>query len=122
MHRLFVYGTLQEGCGNHRYLAGARLLRRARTRPEYTLVSLGGFPGLLDGGGTAVVGEVYAVDDRMLAAIDRLEGHPHFYERVSVRLARRLRAEGYVLRSGAKERYPLIGSGDWRSYQCGSRS
>jgi len=84
-------------------------------------VNLGSFPGLLEGGGTGVLGEVYEVDDTTLAAIDRLEGHPRFYERVQLRLARGLRVEGYILRRAGAERYPLIESGDWRSYRCGSR-
>lgn len=41
---------------------------------------------MIDGGETAVVGEVYNVDVVTLAAPDRLEGHPRFYRRRSIRL------------------------------------
>ena len=121
MHTLFVYGSLLEGLGNHRYLMGARLVRHARTAPAYTLVSLGGFPGLLEVGTTRVVGEVYEVDDETLVAVDRLEGHPGHYERVPIRLERRFRAEGYVLRRAGAASYPIVEGGDWRRYLCASR-
>ena len=121
MHTLFVYGSLLEGLGNHRYLKDARLVRHARTAPAYTLVSLGGFPGLLEGGTMRVLGEVYEVDDETLAAVDRLEGHPSYYERVPVRLERRFRAEGYVLRRGGAASHPIVEGGNWRRYLCASK-
>ena len=114
MSRLFVYGSLLEGLSHHRRLEGAKLLRYARTSPAYTLVSLGRFPGLVEGGATRVAGEVYEVDDATLAALDVFEGAPHLYERVPVRLERGARAEGYVLRAERAEGYPVVPSGDWR--------
>ena len=39
--KVFVYGTLLSGEGNHRHLRGARMLAVRRTEPRYTLVSLG---------------------------------------------------------------------------------
>ena len=47
--KIFVYGTLLSGEGNHRQLRGARPLAVRRTEPRYTLVSLGPYPALLDG-------------------------------------------------------------------------
>ena len=84
---LFVYGTLLRGQRNHSSLAAAQYLGRVRTAASYTLVSLGPFPALREGGSAAVEGELYEVDPAILAALDRLEGHPDFYRRGTVLLA-----------------------------------
>ena len=63
-YRVFVYGTLLSGFGNHaRLLAGrSKMIGEAQTYAEYTMVSLGGFPGVIEGGDTSIQGEVYEVD------------------------------------------------------------
>ncbi|HEY1697927.1 MAG TPA: gamma-glutamylcyclotransferase family protein [Polyangiaceae bacterium] len=120
--RVFVYGTLLSGEGNHRQLRGARRLYVRRTEPRYTLVSLGRFPALLEDGTTSVVGEVYEVDDELLSQLDRFEGVPTLYRRERVQLLCGESVEGYVLARPRARRYPLIASGDWRDFQCVSRS
>lgn len=83
--KIFVYGTLKRGYGNNRLLDGAKFISEAHTPAEYTMVSLGGFPGVIRGGETSIVGELWEVEDPIqLARIDRLEGHPNFYERHEV--------------------------------------
>ena len=119
--RLFVYGTLQSGEGNHRLLRAARMLGKRRTEARYTLLSLGAFPAMLGGGTTSVVGELYDVDDSTLAAVDRLEGHPHLYRRQRVHLLGGEAAEGYLLTAGRRGRRPIIEGGDWRRYRCESK-
>jgi gamma-glutamylcyclotransferase (GGCT)/AIG2-like uncharacterized protein YtfP len=129
--RVFVYGTLLAGEPNHRRLSEdaygdparepAKLLYRVCTRPEFTLYNLGYFPGVVAKGGTAVAGEVYEVGAEVLAALDRLEGHPHHYRREERILADGTRAwiyvyahevrDGDVDYDGARR----IASGDWRS-------
>ncbi|MBI2388662.1 MAG: gamma-glutamylcyclotransferase [Deltaproteobacteria bacterium] len=113
----FVYGTLLRGESNHRLLQSARLVSIAITAPRYLLVDLGAFPAMLDSGRTAVRGEVFACDAATLAALDRLEGHPRFYERRDVVLARGpAGAQAYFLnepRAGAQ----AIRSGDWRAHR-----
>ncbi len=61
------------------------------------MVSLGAYPGIIAGGSTAIVGEVYEVDEATLAELDRLEGHPEFYRRTEIALADGARVEAYVL-------------------------
>ena len=73
---VFVYGTLLFGERNHGLLVSARLVGEARTLPAFQLHDLGPYPGLVAGGEHAIVGEVYAVDDATLAALDRLEAPP----------------------------------------------
>ena len=85
MTPVFVYGTLKRGHGNHELLMhGARFVGEATTvegfkiyqhdRPVYPMAK----PAPAD---CQLRGEVWLVDDRTLAALDRLEGNGHFYER-----------------------------------------
>lgn len=110
---VFVYGTLRAGEANHDLLAGHERLGPARTEPRFELVDLGAYPALVPGGDTAIVGEVYRVDGPTLAALDRLEGHPHFYKRVAVRLHDGRLAQAYVLPADAVAGRPRISGGDW---------
>ena len=85
MPKLFVYGTLKQGHGNHKYfLSKAKLLGKFITPPKYTMYSLGGFPGVIDAGETSIHGEVYEVTDEEFARIDRLEGYPSMYTRKQI--------------------------------------
>ena len=116
--RIFVYGTLRSGETNHCRLQGSRLLGHHRTEPGYTLVrlraSLGGYPALLEGGTTSVPGEVYDVEEGILPALDRFEGHPHFYQRKSIRLLGITDVEAYVLLPAHAERAEVIAGGEWQ--------
>jgi len=83
---LFVYGTLRQGGPNHALLAAARLVGAATTAERYALF-VDGIPFLASVPAVHHVrGEVYAVDAATLAEIDRLEGHPKWYERRPVRV------------------------------------
>jgi gamma-glutamylaminecyclotransferase len=86
-HRVFVYGTLKEGHGNHnRILKSAIGLGDGEI--EGIMFHKGGFPALslFEKWGT-IKGEVYQVTDEELAMMDRLEGHPTWYRRISVDIA-----------------------------------
>jgi gamma-glutamylaminecyclotransferase len=61
-----------------------------------------------------VVGEVYEVDAEMLAQVDALEEHPHFFRREMVRLEGEGDAFVYVVTSETARGRPRIPSGDWR--------
>ena len=112
---LFVYGTLRNGAENHAELNGARYAGRARTEAAYELVDLGAYPALVEGGATAIVGEVYEVDDTLLRRLDVFEEVPEVYERKLVRLALDAThpVEAYVMRREQALRAPRIASGDW---------
>jgi gamma-glutamylcyclotransferase (GGCT)/AIG2-like uncharacterized protein YtfP len=116
--RIFVYGTLRVGESNSHLLDGHELVARVRTEASFELVSLGAFPAMIAGGATAVVGEVYDVDPQTLAALDRLEGHPHFYRRTLIQLEDGDEVLAYLLspehaRRARRDRRPRIPSGDW---------
>jgi gamma-glutamylaminecyclotransferase len=116
---LFVYGTLMRGEANAGRLAGARFVGPARTVAGFRLVALQGYPGLCQGGGGAVAGELYLVDARMLASLDEFEGHPTLFRRSVVPLAGGGSAEAYLAPAAAARGAPVIPEGDWRRHRLG---
>lgn len=72
---VFVYGTLLRGEGNNDLLTTAEFVGAARTAKGWRLYSCGAFPAMVRYAGAGrVVGEVWSVDARTLAALDWLEG------------------------------------------------
>jgi gamma-glutamylaminecyclotransferase len=83
---LFVYGTLRRTGANHALISAATFVDVATTVERYALF-VDDIPYLAPAPPVhRVRGEVYAVDAAMLAEIDRLEGHPTWYERRPVRV------------------------------------
>ena len=111
---VFVYGTLLRGESNAYLLAGAQYLGHAHTGPGFELVDLGAYPAMTPGGNSSVAGELYAVDSRTLATLDRLEGHPDYYRRTGIVLSDGTGAQTYVMSPDRVLGYPRIESGDWR--------
>ena len=124
-----VYGTLRRGEGLHRMIASCRCLGTFRTAPTYSLYSLGGCPGLREGGSTAVTVEVYEIADRsLLEQLDHVEGA---YDRKPVALAERADVDDYrKIPDGVEvyvyKRQPEVGrlieSGDWIAFERGRRA
>lgn len=108
LHKVFVYGTLKTGEPNHHWFdkdkeGYYKFLFNAKTKEKFPLIIATEFniPFLLyspgkryiisinrvkcikynSGSGQNVMGEVYEVDDKVLAKLDILEEHPDFYVR-----------------------------------------
>ncbi len=111
--RIFVYGTLMTGCGNHRMMAGAKLIGSGEIA-GFTMHDIGAFPGIVIGGGGVIRGEVYEVSEEVVARLDRFEGCPRLYRRHPVWLSDGRAAYTYVFASSTRGR-PVIASGDWRN-------
>jgi gamma-glutamylcyclotransferase (GGCT)/AIG2-like uncharacterized protein YtfP len=120
-HLVFTYGTLLKGEVNHHLLARACFVADARTEPCFELFDLGPFPAMSTGGETAVLGEVYAVDEATLARLDRLEGHPSFYQRTQIRLEGGQEVEAYLMDRARMRGRVLISSGDWCAHRARAR-
>jgi gamma-glutamylaminecyclotransferase len=120
-HLVFTYGTLLKGEVNHHLLAQARFVAEARTEPCFELFDLGPFPAMSTGGETAVLGEVYAIDDATLARLDHLEGHPRFYQRTQIRLDDGQEVQTYLMDRNRMRGRALIPSGDWRAHRNRAR-
>jgi gamma-glutamylcyclotransferase (GGCT)/AIG2-like uncharacterized protein YtfP len=92
----FVYGTLKYGHGNWRWcLSDSEYIGPTVTEEEYVLGDVG-FPYMFKDMENLmpehllkpVVGDLFKVsDDRTVAALDRLEGHPNHYTRELMRTA-----------------------------------
>ncbi|HET6344037.1 MAG TPA: gamma-glutamylcyclotransferase family protein [Myxococcota bacterium] len=111
--RVFVYGSLRNGQSHAHLLARARPDGPAITPPAYRLLDLGAYPGLVDGGTTAVVGEVVWVSAALLRQLDAYEGHPHLFARRVLRLADATTAEAYFLVDLRGWTGAECASGDW---------
>ena len=86
MIRVLVYGTLKQGHSNHVLLeeANAKFIGYDSVTGPFTLFDLGAIPAVIDGEqgvNNKIRGELWAVQPEGLAALDLLEGHPHFYQR-----------------------------------------
>lgn len=79
--KVFVYGTLMEGCWNHHYLDGQKYLGAARIN-GYALYQVSSFPGVVKHGQEEIQGELYQVDSAALVRLDQLEGEGRLYKRI----------------------------------------
>jgi gamma-glutamylcyclotransferase (GGCT)/AIG2-like uncharacterized protein YtfP len=102
--KIFVYGTLKRGYWNNDLLADAEFVGEAMTVEEFQMRDIG-FPLLIEPKSKRardrgrVKGEIFNVNERTLATLDRLEGHPHNYCRLPLCVTRGKRAtvvEAYV--------------------------
>jgi gamma-glutamylcyclotransferase (GGCT)/AIG2-like uncharacterized protein YtfP len=109
--RVFVYGTLKRGFGNHRLLAGSRYVGEATIAGR--MHSLAAFPAVtLDGKPETIHGEVFEVDAPTMERLDRLEGVPNFYHRLQVQTS----AGGawvYVMAATKIASCPAVPGGRW---------
>ncbi|HLK35148.1 MAG TPA: gamma-glutamylcyclotransferase family protein, partial [Polyangiaceae bacterium] len=105
---------------HHHRLGGAARITVCRTEPRYTLISLGPYPALQEGGATSVAGETYAVGEETLIELDRFEGVPDLYRRATVRLLGGDTAVAYVLAHRETPPRAPIPSGDWRRHSRSS--
>lgn len=117
-----VYGSLLSGLGNHGRMVAAEgeLVGETQLDPSFTMVSLGGFPGLIRGGNISPKVEVYRVKNENMPILNRLEGFHgpddpnNFYNRIEVDTEFG-KAFVYTLDDDYRNR-PIVESGDWRNY------
>ncbi len=119
--QVFVYGSLREGFGNHRLLERAEFLGSYRAELPFVMISLGGFPGLIESQqDNNITLELYQVTPQEFQNLDQLEGYPSFYDRKKITVNG---TKGWVYylteRSGSE---PLVESGDWVEYTSKGRA
>ena len=123
--RITVYGSLLEGLSNwgwHLDNDESTKLGEHILEGGFKMISMGGFPGLIqdESVNNKIFVETYEVSDRVFKSVERLEGYPHFYDRVMVDTPFG-DSEVYVLASGAGNDR-LVPSNDdgvinWREYK-----
>ncbi|CAG9764393.1 unnamed protein product [Ceutorhynchus assimilis] len=90
LYKVFVYGTLKKGEPNYQQFSKStegyfKFLYHGKTKEKFPLIigTQYNIPFLLHspGKGHNVKGEIYEVDEKVLADLDLLEAHPDFYIR-----------------------------------------
>ena len=115
-----VYGTLRMSNGNHRLVKDSKYLGTFNSQPEFSLYTLGGFPGLKTNGSTSVVMEVYEVTDEVAKSVDSLEQYnpnekSYFYDKINIKTPYGT-ASVYIYVDHISENR-LIVSGDWMEHK-----
>jgi gamma-glutamylcyclotransferase (GGCT)/AIG2-like uncharacterized protein YtfP len=131
--KVFVYGSLMSGFGNHRLLEGSEFLGDGKIHEPCRMISFGSFPAIFrvslsDKDGGPVVGEVYKVDNLTLTALDRLEGNGSFYQRMRADvydsnnyLTHPLVWVYYLKEFREHSSRDLVPNRDWRAYESSQR-
>jgi gamma-glutamylcyclotransferase (GGCT)/AIG2-like uncharacterized protein YtfP len=109
--KVFVYGTLKQGHGNHRLLRESKLLGECNTPPAFEMINMGAFPGAVRGK-EELQGEVYEVDEHTMERLDMLEGYPQFYGREIIPTEFG-DAWIYTLKKHEYDSYPRVIGGSW---------
>lgn len=92
--RVFVYGTLRRGFGNHILLKSQRFLGEAITSDRaYVMIDSFGLPFVIKAPKNSslsyyIAGELYEVDMPTLGALDTLESNGYLYKREKIRTSR----------------------------------
>jgi len=115
-----VYGSLRQGHGNHRLIEHTEYVGTFKTEPVFNLYSLGGYPGLKENGDTAVVMEVYSVDDDTARRVDGLEGYvpgrpATFYDKIPLETPFGTASVYTYVNNISEDR--KVHSGDWNGYR-----
>ncbi len=111
---VFVYGSLMTYGANHKLLETAEFLS-TDALDDAELVDLTTHPMLISGLGIGTVyGECYRVSLDTLQVLDRLEGHPNYYQRRLLRLRSGREAMVYTGDAEKAQGKPRISSGRWR--------
>ena len=104
-HPIFVYGTLMKGQRANHMLQDCEFAGHFQLK-DYAMYNLGSFPSIKPCTGESVLGEVYFVNDEVLAQMDRYESEGSLYNRtpVSVHIGKRtFSVEAYVYNGDISE-------------------
>lgn len=113
---LFVYGTLKRRGKNNLVMMGEKYLGETCTSPDYLLVDLGPYPGMVKKpvGGYAVQGELFEIPCALLNELDKIEDAPTLFKLEPITLANGSKAYAYLYKQsleGAK----ILSEGVWKS-------
>jgi gamma-glutamylcyclotransferase (GGCT)/AIG2-like uncharacterized protein YtfP len=123
--RITVYGSLLEGLSNwgwHLNNDESTKLGEHILEGSFKMISMGGFPGLVqdEAVNNKIFVETYEVSDKVFRSVERLEGYPHFYDRVGIDTPYG-DSEIYVLASGGGNDKLVPSNEDgvinWREYK-----
>lgn len=112
---LFVYGTLKRGERNHPLLMDEKYLGDTSTSPDYLLVDLGTYPGMVEKPheGFSVKGELFEIPYKLIIELDKIEDAPFLFNLQLITLADGSKAFAYLYKQrilGAG----ILSEGVWR--------
>lgn len=117
--KIFVYGTLKRNFAAENLMkqVGATFVREARTTPNYRLLCVGWFPGMVnvedqEGDRPGVLGEVYEIDPSRFGPLDSYEGTPTLFRREEIELADGEKVNTYLF-NGVPDQYDEVQTGIW---------
>ncbi len=110
---VFVYGSLRRGFGLSPVLSSSEFVADVRTKPKYTMYSVGAFPCITKGGNTGIVGEIYKVDLPTLRRLDMIEGVPQLYKKSMIEVDGYDDVIAYFFTDEKAEGLKIIENGDW---------
>lgn len=111
---LFVYSSLLSDEPEHALMEGAEYVRLVTSAPKYNLFELGPFAALVEGGSTAVVGELYLVDLPIRCRLDAKREVGVLFERAEVELEDGTAADAYFMPADRVRGRRRIRGGDWK--------
>ena len=132
---IFVYGSLRKGLANSYKLADAGYMGLYKTKDKYAMVGLRSkaYPYVIEKElceiePVYITGELYKIDEDILAELDILEGHPHEYTRKRIPVTNGkyvYHAYMYIIEnpdtitgilSGIGKRFVVLKDGDWINF------
>ncbi len=114
--KIFVYGTLKYGFGNHGVLGSEAKFICKDSVKGFEMRSLRAYPAVVPCEGSVVNGEVWSIPELQLHNVDRLEGYRQedeehgFYDRTTVLTENGNKALMYYMTSCEGE---VVESGEW---------
>jgi len=113
MYKVFVYGTLKSGFCNNWILKD--YMGTYAVAKNIDIHTGPNFPFAVRGTGTAI-GEMYKIDKGTLKVIDKLEGHPQWYNRklIEIKLANGQIVKAWIYLNEEAYAYPKIQNGNWQ--------
>lgn len=136
-HLLFTYGTLRAGEPNNAILNGHQEFLGSATTVERYLMIVShysvAFPYLIPAGywpemgakAAQITGDIFKITTQALRRCDKLEGHPEWYKRTTIRVVDSAGTEhevqAYILTREAfeeysRDSYDVIECGDWKKF------
>jgi gamma-glutamylcyclotransferase (GGCT)/AIG2-like uncharacterized protein YtfP len=118
-HLLFVYGTLRRGGVNEITISHARAVFVGAASVRGRLHDMGGYPAvILDDAAGGIAGEVFEIDDAILAALDRFEAADDYHREQIEVLLNGTASRSWIYRPEPElcAGKPTVETGDWIEY------
>ena len=118
MLKVFVYGSLMKGFGNHTVMSRAQgsFVKKDAIEGIQLKAYCTGFPCAIKKEGFTVQGEVYLVDQFGIKILDQLEGEGQFYHRSVMKTLTGDNVHVYTMNE-RDAHGEVIKDGSWRSYK-----